>query len=125
MSLPLCPHLGPQYVLVTYSHNVAFGPLLPFPLLLFLGGMVSHPAETTRLSLCYRSVVCSGSGGGGGRAPTTQAGGKAARGSTTTTAVPPRPPWLPLRIPERKLCCGHVIDLEEIRLPAIAVETLL
>lgn len=65
MSLPLCPHLGPQYVLVTYSHNVAFGPLLPFPLLLFLGGMVSHPAETTRLSLCYRSVVCSGSGGGG------------------------------------------------------------
>lgn len=76
MSLPLCPHLGPQYVLVTYSHNVAFGPLLPFPLLLFLGGMVSHPAETTRLSLCYRSVVCSGSGGGGAGHPPRKPGAR-------------------------------------------------
>lgn len=81
------PRPGPQYVLVTYSHNVAFGPLLPFPLPLFLGSMVSHPAETTRLSLRYRSVLCSGCRGGGCQPPLKPGAGRDP-GLTTITAVP-------------------------------------
>lgn len=65
VSLPVLPQgHGPQDVLVINSHNVAFGPLLPFPPL-FLGNMVSHPAETARPSLLQICRVLGIAGGEG------------------------------------------------------------
>lgn len=68
------PRPGPQDALVIYSHNVAFGPLLPFPTPFPWASKDPHPAETTRLSLLLqicgpaRGWGCSHHAGPGGNA---------------------------------------------------------
>lgn len=92
------PKATQRVLVILFPHNVAFGPLLPFPsppcpaplfLLGDLGNMVPHPAVASQSPVfsCYRSVRVLGVPEGGGETTTYACPGLRPAGvwSTTTT----------------------------------------
>lgn len=117
---------GPQECPVINSHNVAFGPLLPFPPL-FLRSMGSHPTDrlvlvSFLLQICPYCSVCRGGRGQGNNQPRRRTRGKAVRDVIHHHG--PVPPALPLPspfvFPSGKCAVAMFTDRDQIQLPAIA-----